>query len=243
MIVFGVCWTPPRHHSQTGVIGREFRPSPASSGGGASGISPLRTSTISAPGKRASTACTRGSARTPVLSSAWRASFCDLTVALALFGRHHDHPAPVGPLRELSRQVVDQRLRARFGSSPISSRPSSQRTSRTSRFERELDAEVALLRGQRDQILETPDDERLAPVGSGADMRALAGRWTGRSAARGAPRVVSTREGSTRGASKRGADGSALRRGRRRGTLRPRAPARCRRASGSPLSGVGRSAA
>ena len=41
---------------------------------------PLRTSTISAPGKRASTACTSGLARTSLLSSVFRASFCDLTV-------------------------------------------------------------------------------------------------------------------------------------------------------------------
>src|SRR5262245_53995457 len=41
---------------------------------------PLRTSTISAPGKRASTACTSGSARTPVLSSPCRATFCHRTL-------------------------------------------------------------------------------------------------------------------------------------------------------------------
>src|SRR5262245_25300733 len=53
--------------------------SPVGSAGG-DAASPLRTSTISAPGKRASTACTSGSARTPLLSSACRASFCDRTV-------------------------------------------------------------------------------------------------------------------------------------------------------------------
>src|SRR5262249_61537060 len=30
---------------------------------------------------------------------------------LTLFGRYHHHPAPIGPLRELAREIVDQRLR------------------------------------------------------------------------------------------------------------------------------------
>ena len=65
---------------------------------------------ISAPGKRSSTACTSGSARTPVSSSACCASACDLQRRLRRLRRHHHHPAPAGPLLELARQLVDQRL-------------------------------------------------------------------------------------------------------------------------------------
>ena len=85
-----------------------------------------------APGKRASTACTSGSARTPVFSSACRASCCDLRSAAPCSAETttiQRRPVHCESLRERSLTSV----LAALGSSAMSSRPSSQRTSRTSR--------------------------------------------------------------------------------------------------------------
>src|SRR5262245_2911478 len=78
---------------------------------------------------------------------------------LALLCRYDDHPAPVGPLRELARQIVDQRLcRARL---QCDLQPTVLAAHQPHvALERELDAEVALLRRQRDQILEPADGQR-----------------------------------------------------------------------------------
>ena len=74
-----------------------------------------RTPTISAPGKRASTACTSGSARTPCSSSLCFACVLRADRRRALFARDHHHPAAAGPLGNLAREIVDQRLaRARL---------------------------------------------------------------------------------------------------------------------------------
>src|SRR5262249_57466374 len=78
---------------------------------------------------------------------------------LALLGRYHDHPAPVGPLRELARQIVDQRLGGAWLQRDFETAVLAAHEPHVA-LERKLDAEVALLRGECDQILEARDSER-----------------------------------------------------------------------------------
>src|SRR5262249_45265194 len=78
---------------------------------------------------------------------------------LALLGRYHDHPAPVGPLRELAREIVDQRLGGAWLQRDFETAVLAAHKPHVA-FERKLDAEVALLRGECDQILEARDSER-----------------------------------------------------------------------------------
>src|SRR5262249_44798435 len=78
---------------------------------------------------------------------------------VALFGRYHDHPAPIRPLRELAREIVDQRLRGAALQSDLEPTVLAAHQPHVA-LERELDAEVALLRGKGDQILKARDDER-----------------------------------------------------------------------------------
>src|SRR6266481_1654798 len=78
---------------------------------------------------------------------------------LAVFGRYHDHPAPTRPLRELAREIVDQRLRGAALHSDLEPTVLAAHQPHVA-LERELDAEVALLRGKGNQILKARDDER-----------------------------------------------------------------------------------
>src|SRR6516162_2963937 len=77
---------------------------------------------------------------------------------LALLGRYHDHPAPIRPLRELAREIVDQRLRGAALQSDLESAVLAAHQPHVA-LERKLDAEIALLRGKGDQILKARDDE------------------------------------------------------------------------------------
>src|SRR5262245_4189693 len=77
---------------------------------------------------------------------------------LARLRRYDDHPAPAGPLRELARQIVDQRLcRARL---QCDLQPTVLAAHQPHvALKGELDPEIALLRRQRDQILEPADGQ------------------------------------------------------------------------------------
>ena len=119
---------------------------------------------------------------TPRSSSALRASAC-ARGRLARLGRDRPPSSAGRSTAELARESPTSVLRA-LGSSAISSLPSSKRTSRTSRFERALDGEVALFGGERDQIRESarppaPARRRLGPARSAAAAPTLGARRGG----------------------------------------------------------------
>src|SRR5262249_23998011 len=149
-----------------------------------------RTSTISAPGKRVSTACTNGSARTPRINSARCASSCDFTVG-----------APVSletttiqrlPVHSESfRDNVVTSVFTALGSSAISRRPSSQRTNRTSRSRAVLTCRSRLSAARAS----TSSNRDNARTGAASSTRSTGSPATiaPASAARGTPRGVSNR--------------------------------------------------
>ena len=150
-----------------------------------------RTPTISAPGNRASTALTSGSARTPTSSSAWRASACALERGRTLLRRHHDHPGPAGPLLELARQVVDQRLcRTRLERDLEPAVLAAHKPHVA--LERSLDLQVALLgckRNQPSNLSITSAGASAAAAAAGSAAGAACGAAACAIAARGPPRV------------------------------------------------------
>src|SRR5262245_21854726 len=227
----GRTWAPNAEPSSSGACSASSGSPVGSAGGNAA--SPLRTSTISAPGKRASTACTSGSARTPLLSSACRASFCDLTVG----------PPGSADTTTIQRRLVHcENLRARsltsvfaaLGSRPISSRPSSQRTSRTSRSSASLTPRSRFCTASAISSSKPPTTSAAGP-GSGSGRRATS--LDGASAARGAPREVSTRGAPERDAEAIGAGAPAP------DWLGARAAVPLPPSERTTSSGVGRSAA
>src|SRR5262245_12445319 len=136
----------PRHQGTQGSSPSAYRPSgskTSSAGGSADVSSPVpisagaafaggRTPMISAPGNRLSTACTSGSAVTPRIRSALRASACDFSVGAPCSADTttiQRRPVHCDSLRESSPTSVA----AAPGSSATSSLPSSKATRRTSR--------------------------------------------------------------------------------------------------------------
>ena len=199
---------------------------------------PPRTATISAPGNRAEHRLHQRIGAHACLQLGLLARRpAPARVGGAGLARDHDHPAPAGPFRKLARQIVDQRL-ARHSARARSraGRPRSAPAARRARARLHLD--VALLAGERDELLEGRDRERrrvgrprrAALAYSGA-LRGAAARRRERGA-RGAERGASTR-------------GARRRRARRRRHCRGRAGRRRRRSRSARIasSGVGRSAA
>src|SRR5262249_643 len=97
---------------------------------------------------------------------------------LALLGRYHDHPAPIRPLRELAREIVDQRLPSPALQPDLEATVLAAHQPHVA-LERKLDAEVALLRGKGDQILKARDDERRARLRLGQTRDGIARRRKG----------------------------------------------------------------
>src|SRR3954469_7547780 len=220
LIVFGIGWTPIVIKTGMAVIGREFR--------SITGIVRRRRQRHLAlayvhdlgPGKAREHGLHQGISAYAGLEFGLACLVLRSDRCLALFGRHHNHPAPVGPLRELSRQVVHQSLRGALLQSDLQPAVLAAHQPDVA-LERQLDAEVALLRGERDQILETPDHQGWRGWLRRRHARArIAGggqRGTWPPSARGLdPRRARPRQLEGRGRRSPG------RRGRRRGTLRPR---------------------
>src|SRR5262249_22295083 len=78
---------------------------------------------------------------------------------LAFSGGDDDYPAPVGPLRELARKIVDQRVGSGRLQGDLESPILAAHQPHVA-LERKLDGEVALLGGKDDQILEKRNGKR-----------------------------------------------------------------------------------
>ena len=196
------------------------------------------------PGKRASTACTSGSAAHAALELGLPAHRpATFSVGARLAG-HDDHPAPAGPCWSLRDEIVDQRLGARPAPARFRSVPSSKRTSRTSRSSAILSCMSRFSRGERHQLVEARDHRAPARLGAprAARRAPICGAGATRRARRARAEARARRSARHRGRSRRGRSAPAARR-RQRGSARRRRRRRSRRAMRIASSGVGRSAA
>ena len=130
----------------------------------------LPHATISAPGKRASTAATSGSARTPVLSSAGRASFWAFTVGWPCSAETTTIQRRLVHCENLRARSLTSVFAALFSSAIFEPAVLAAHQPHVA-LERGLDADVALLRRERDQILETADAPAARRAGRGARAR------------------------------------------------------------------------
>ena len=115
---------------------------------------------------------------------------------LALLAGNHHHPASIGPLRKLARQIVDQRLRRALFQCNLQAAVLAANQPHVA-LERKLHSDVALVRRERNQFLEARNNEgrsgRLrGRLDHGGDRRLRHAAWR-----RGAWHVHSRRQRSS----------------------------------------------